>query len=188
MSANVLGLNVWSHDTSACLVAGGGLVCAVEEERFNGEKHTTKFPANAIRAVLEWQQLGIDALDAICVGWDYERLVRYQYLKPAMGIEQELRALPQYFQRIDNFLPEHTGFKGPVSFVEQHLAHSAFASYAAQAEDALSVVLDGYGDRETLTIFTVKGGVHTRVFGCDFPTSVGLVYTAVTEYLGFRRN
>ena len=123
MSANVLGLNVWSHDTSACLVAGGRLTCAVEEERFNGEKHTTKFPANAIRAVLDQQRLGIDALDAICVGWDYERMVRYQYLKPAMSIDQELRVLPQYFERIGRFLDteriirEQTGFTGQVSFV-----------------------------------------------------------------------
>ena len=191
---NVLGINIWSHDTSACLIADGRLVCAVEEERFIGEKHTTKFPMNAIKAVLGERSLTIDAVNAICIGWDYQRMVRYQYLKPAMESDNELRALPNYFNRLSNFLNteqvvrEQTGFKGAVNFVEHHLAHATLAAYSAGISDALSVVVDGYGDRETLTIFTVKDGVHTRVFGCEFPASVGLVYTAVTDYLGFRRN
>lgn len=194
MSVNILGINIWSHDTSACLISDGRLVCAVEQERFIGEKHTTKFPTDAIRSVLDQQGLTVDDLDVICVGWDYERFVRYQFLKPAMDNDQELRVLPLYSERIKNFLEtekvirETLGFKGCVSFVEHHLAHSSFARFAARVDDATSIVVDGYGDRETLSIFLVKGGVHTRVFGCDFPVSIGLVYTAVTDYLGFRRN
>lgn len=194
MATNVLGLNVWSHDTSACLVSDGELVCAVEEERFIGEKHTTRFPENAIRAVLGQRSLGIQDVDAICVGWDMERLVRYQYLRPAMDNGNEMRSLPQYFSRLSNFLSTESiirarlGFQGDVAFVEHHLAHSCFASYSAGVDTAMSVVVDGYGDRETISVFRLEQGRHTLVHGWDFPSSIGLVYTAVTEYLGFRRN
>lgn len=194
MTANILGLNVWSHDTSACLISAGELVCAVEEERFSGEKHTTSFPRGAINAVLNQAGLTVDSLDAICVGWDMDRLVRYQYLQPALKIDQELHALPDYFQRISNFLNteayirEQLNFRGKISFVEHHLAHSCFAEFAGGVNNAMSVVVDGYGDKETLTIYRVENGKHIRLFGLDYPTSIGLVYTAVTEYLGFHRN
>lgn len=190
----IIGINMWSHDTSACLVENGSLVCAVEEERFNGEKHTTKFPTKAISSILKSNNLTIDDITDIAVGWDFKSFVRNQFLIPANKREEDLVALPNYFERIIGFLNsekiirDELNFQGNVKFVKHHLAHSEFAEYSSQSNNCISIVVDGYGDEDTTTIYKVKDGIHEKVYGINFPNSLGLVYQSVTDFLGFIRN
>ena len=70
---NILGINVWSHDSSACIFMGDQLICALEEERLNGEKHSKKFPELAIERVLCAAGINFSHIDCISVGWDIKK-------------------------------------------------------------------------------------------------------------------
>ena len=80
----IIGLNLWSHDTSACLLQDKTLLGAIEQERLNGEKHTKEFPLDAIKLLLTQNYLSIEDVDEIAIGWDFNRLIQSQYLIPAI--------------------------------------------------------------------------------------------------------
>ncbi len=191
---NILGLNLWSHDTSACIVKENHLLCAVEEERFNGEKHTGKFPENAISAVLNQANLSIADISTIAIGWDLKRKIRYMYLAPALKSDLEYKALPAYFDRLksysetEDFIRNKYNYRGEIKFYEHHLSHSCYAQFSCQLKNAISIVIDGYGEKETFTIFEINESKHTKIFTIDFPNSIGLFYTSITEFLGFIPN
>ena len=65
MSKKILGISAFYHDSAACLVIGGKVIAAAQEERFTRKKHTPDFPINAIKYCLEEGGLTIDELDAI---------------------------------------------------------------------------------------------------------------------------
>lgn len=73
-------------------------------------------------------------------------------------------------------------------FVEHHLAHEASAFLAAPFDDCATLVLDGRGERATTSYGIVENGRHRRLKQVNLPHSLGLLYEAVTDYLGFLRS
>src|SRR5437899_3389962 len=57
------------HESSACIVRDGGLLCAVAEERISRIKHDARFPQNAIQSCLEFAGVRAEQLDEVCFGW-----------------------------------------------------------------------------------------------------------------------
>jgi predicted NodU family carbamoyl transferase len=175
------------HDSAAALVVDGTVVAAVEEERLNRLKHSNLFPAAAVVRCLEIAGLTAQDVDEVAFffGEDYANLeIGHEYLKVA-----DLPALPARELLIVR-LAEATGREfrpQDVHFVEHHRAH-AFGSFSDSGfEQALSVVVDGNGETQSLSVF--RGDARGLELLRSYPArdSLGHLYLALLPFLGFRR-
>lgn len=203
----VLGLCSGTHDSSAALVVDGQLVGMVEEERLNGVKHTNVYPEQSADWLLQRAGLTPDAVTHVAYNFDPRRylagaaLALPYLLRPSTA----RRALPRAysFARVHrNGRARFRQFRErfPVSRVvdvEHHLAHAVYALAAGiddQDEDlgdAAVLVVDSLGERVTTSISHAhrsRTGIELRrVHNITDPASLGYVYGAVTEHLGWRR-
>ena len=193
---NVLGVSCYYHDAAACLLRDGRIVAAAEEERFTRKKHDSGFPNRAIEFAL--RQGGIEAKDVDVVGF-YDKPV----LKFSRILETFLSVAPRgltswmhfgpIWMREKLWIESHVrkglpGYKGKILFAEHHESHAASAFYASPFERAAVLTLDGVGEWATSS-FGVGEGHDLRITKeIRFPHSLGLLYSAITYYLGFRVN
>jgi carbamoyltransferase len=188
----ILGISCFYHDAAACIVQDGKVVSAVSEERFNRQKNSPLFPINAINFCLQNANLTIYDIDYI--GF-YEK----PFLKFYRVLLSHLRAYPFSFKNfldtIPNWLQERLiiplvlkkelSYEGKVLFIRHHLSHAASAFLASPFEEAAIFTADGVGEWATMSLGVGKGK-EIRIFKeIHFPHSLGLLYTAVTTYLGF---
>jgi carbamoyltransferase len=191
----ILGINAYHGDVSAALVRDGVLIAAVEEERFRRVKHWAGFPTMAIRSVLA--EAGIRGADVAHVAISRKPLAHV-----ARKALFALRHRPDpklILDRLKNgrkvgalgdplreALGLEAGARGPtVHHVEHHPAHLASAFFVSPFADAACCAIDGFGDFVS-TSFAVGSGTSLDVLDrVYFPHSLGMMYTAVTQYLGF---
>ena len=186
-----IGVNFGGHDTSATLLVDDNIVAACEQERFDLLKHSRSFPLEAINECLRIGKISINDIDEISFGTDIFDLIREVYLKPALRDESRLKFLIKDIEKIKIFLNiekrlrELTGFKGTVNFLRHHMCHLASTYYPSGFNNALVVSYDGMGEYETGMIGVGKNGkirvLHDKV---HYPHSLGLIYSAITFYLG----
>ncbi len=193
---NILGINHFFHDSSACLLVDGKLVAALEEERFNRDKHTRAFPSLAIDQCLKIAGLTAQDIDHIAVSiqpthrWTTKALYALkQPHKAAPFIKHEL--VQGYFkhQRFRQWLSDTYGSEHPTVHQLQHpVTHAAGSYYASPYTDAAILSLDGSGEWECAWMGHGKDDKVTEFSTSDFPNSLGSVYEAVTEFCGFKPN
>ena len=189
---NILGINAYHGNASAAILCDGILVAAVEEERFNRVKYAAGFPAAAIRYCLQAAGITLAEVDHVAVPRNpYARLVtklfyalrmtsfareRVKVLAKFTGIKEALAAA-------FDLAPEklHAQFHR----VEHHVAHIASAFYCSPFEEAALLSADGLGDFAS-SMWGAGFGRRMNIHGSiAFPHSLGLYYSAVTQYLGF---
>ena len=190
-----IGVNFGGHDTSATLLVDDNIVAACEQERFDLLKHSRSFPLEAINECLRIGKISINDIDEISFGTDIFDLIREVYLKPALRDESRLKFLIKDIEKIKIFLNiekrlrELTGFKGTVNFLRHHMCHLASTYYPSGFNNALVVSYDGMGEYETGMIGVGKNGkirvLHDKV---HYPHSLGLIYSAITFYLGWKHH
>jgi carbamoyltransferase len=195
--ATVLGLSFFFHDSAAALVSDGQIVAAAAEERFCRRKHTNEFPKRAIAYCLDAANLrSINDLDAIVF---YEKpIVKLNRVLETLvevwprGVGVFTRGLPGFlttkvnvYSVIEQALP---GYRGPILFAEHHLSHAASAFYCSPYEAAAILTIDGVGEWETTAVGSGRGTEIRLERAIRFPHSVGLLYSALTSYLGFQVN
>lgn len=189
---SVVGLSAYHADAAAAAVTDGRLVAAVEEERFRRIKHWAGYPEQALRWCVG--ELGGDAaaIDAFAVA----RRPRAYLLRKVLLAVANPRSLPRAAGRMRNLLQiealatklgETFGLPEPPRLiaVEHHLAHLASAFYPSPFEEAACLSIDGFGDFVSTMIARGSGRrieVLDRIF---FPHSLGIFYSAMTQYLGF---
>jgi carbamoyltransferase len=189
---DILGVNCFSHDTSACLVRDGRIVAFVEEERFNRERHTKRFPDTAIAFCLERGGVGLNDLDAVAFahrpGLDFARgamdaLRRGSPKRLAVQayVDANLARKELAFRR-------RWSFRGRIVHVGHHDAHAASAFYASPFDEAAVLTLDRGGDFLSTTLQHGRGTALRPLATVRNPDSLGEVYTALTWYLGFHPN
>jgi carbamoyltransferase len=175
---NVLGISAYYHDSAACLFQDGELVFACEEEKFTGIKHDSSFPESAIQYIKDNYT---DKFDIVCY-----------YEKPHIKL---LRALKHNWSSIPRIL--WTGIKAwvklkrlsnTVLFSEHHTSHLMYAYYSSPFVDATLVSIDGVGEEETLKVVEVRNGEFKTKEVVKYPHSLGLLYSAITAFLGFKPN
>jgi carbamoyltransferase len=200
--AKILGISAFYHDSAAAITVNGEIIAAVQEERFTREKHTAKFPVEAIKYCLEESGFSIDELDAI-VFYDkpilkFERLLQTYYSFAPKGLISFLKAIPVWISE-KLFLKKmiYDGLKEvgtydkkqlKLLFSEHHLSHAASSFYASPYEEAAILTIDGVGEWCTASIAHGNGhriGVKQEM---NFPHSIGLLYSAFTYFLGFKVN
>ena len=189
----ILGINYGGHDTSASLTINGKLIAACEEERYNKEKHTRAFPELAIKDCLKIANLNLKDIDLIAFSSDPYLQIREKYLTLALKDDYRIKVIIDDIDRIksvydtENFLRKKTGFKKKIEFLNHHLCHHASTFYPSGFKKSLIVSYDGMGEIHS-ALFGVGSGNKINIFHDKnkYPNSLGLIYSAITFFLGWR--
>src|SRR4030042_6611745 len=188
----ILGINTYHGDASAAIIRDGKLIACAEEERFNRIKHSAGFPAEAIRYCLREAGVSIEQIDCIALPRDPKaRLLRKLYygIKIPRLLARRLIAL-QKTQGIkktiaQTFAIDERKLKTKIINVEHHRAHMASSFFVSPFDKAAHFSADGLGDFAS-TMWGAGEGNKIKIKGeVCFPHSLGMYYTAITQYLGF---
>ena len=197
MTTYILGISAFYHDAAAAILADGVIVAAAQEERFTRRKADPGYPRNAVAYCLD--AAGIDA-GRLAGAAFYERpYVKYDrlletWLSFAPGGEAPFHdALPRWATHrldLEHELREALGpdFRGEVWYTDHHDAHAASAFFPSPFESAAVLTLDAVGEWATSTIGTGRGHRVSLSHEMRFPHSLGMLYSALTHYTGFRVN
>lgn len=190
-SPTILGINAFHGDASAAVLKDGYLAAAVEEERYNRIKHWAGLPVQAASACL--RMAGIDNVGHVAVSRDpsahlLKKIARVA-TRPSLWGQAANRAFNSARVReVKNELMT-AGVPGiqdaRLHFVEHHQSHLASAFFVSPFEEAAVVSIDGFGDFSSL-MWGVGRGNSIQIRGAvHYPHSLGLLYTAFTQFLGF---
>lgn len=190
----ILGICCYYHDASACLVRDGVVVAAAQEERFTRKKHDVNFPVKAIEFCLNSQSISMKDVDF--VGFyekpllKFERVLSQHLENFPWSFKTFLSTTPSWFTeklRVEKKLKK-LGFKKKIFFVEHHLAHAAGSFLISPFDEAAIVTIDGVGEWTTTAYGKGKGNDIVLLKEIKFPSSIGLLYSTITAYLGFSVN
>ncbi|WP_145331588.1 carbamoyltransferase C-terminal domain-containing protein [Paenibacillus xylanexedens] len=175
----ILGVSAPYHDSSACLIEDGELVCAVEEERLIRSKRAWgKFPVHAAKWCLESRGLSLSDVDVVAYPWERKRITDHTLL----GHDVSPRSL---------FPSDLFGSKlGPerIVDVDHHLSHAASAFRFSGFESAAIMVLDGTGEQTGTSLFHGQAdGTITCLATMSNLLSLGLFYEGAVQYAGFSK-
>ena len=183
---NILGLNAFHGDSSAALV-NGPLIAAFEEERFNRQKHWAGLPVLAARQCLNGQQPDHIAISRNPSAHLLQKLARIA-IRPSEWTRLSGRANNNLrVSRVSDELQANgiDTTRAKVHHVEHHRAHLASAFFCSPFEEAAVVSIDGFGDFSSVMWGVGKGNQIDVTGSVHFPHSLGLFYTAFTQFLGF---
>ena len=191
---NILGINAYHGNASAAIVCDGRLIAAVEEERFNRVKYAAGFPAQAIRYCLKTAGLTLNEIDHVAVPRNpYARLatkIFYALRMPSFARERakvlvKFQGIPEALAQA--FDTDAKKICAKFHRIEHHQAHLASSFYCSPLDNAALLSADGLGDFAS-TMWGTGMGSRMKIEGAiAFPHSLGLFYSAVTQYLGFLR-
>ena len=193
----VLGISAYYHDSAVALVRDGEIVAAASEERFSRKKHDSAFPKLALEHCLKKISATVGDLDF--VGFyekpllKFDRLLETYLAYAPRGYRSFAKAMPGWLQQ-KLHLPREirrelgSDYKKRLVFCEHHESHAASAFYPSPFEDAAILTVDGVGEWTT-TSWGVGNGKNIELKqDVRFPHSLGLLYSAITYFCGFRVN
>jgi carbamoyltransferase len=191
----VLGISAFYHDAAAALVSDGEIVAAAQEERFSRKKHDPRWPRHAINYCLEEAFIEPSEIDAVAFYDDpvltVDRVVKSLASVAPRGSDQWQRALVSLLGTKVH-VPDHVtrtlGEERPLLYTEHHASHAASAFYPSPYDSAAILTLDGVGEWATTTIGRGSGDSVEILEQITYPHSLGLLYSAVTFYCGFKVN
>lgn len=193
----ILGLNAYHADSSAAIFKDGIMIAATEEERFRRVKHWAGFPSEAIKFCLREAEINIDQLDHIAIGRDpkakFWKKIKFAFMHPGVGIttiidridnSKKITSLESEFVKL---FPDAKieSIQNKIHHIEHHRAHLASAFFASPFNEAALLSIDGSGDFSTTMLGIGRGNQIEVIDSIDFPHSVGIFYTAMTQFLGF---
>lgn len=195
---HILGLSAFYHDSAAALVVDGKITAAAQEERFTRRKNEAEFPAQAVQFCLRHAGISVAQLDAVVF---YDKPI----LKFARLLETYLAVAPgggkTFATTIANWLGGKLDLRKTIRaelpdlrtdcqilFTEHHQSHAASAFYPSPFDEAAILTVDGAGEWATTTIGHGKGNAIEPLKEIRFPHSLGLLYSAFTDYCGFKIN
>jgi len=193
----ILGINAYHGDSAACLIADGKLVAAIEEERIRRVKHWAGFPSEAIRFCLDYAGLKLSEIDHVAIGRNpsahmHKKILFSLQRRPSFAMIRDRLANMGKVSDLKTVLAraletDPAAIKATFHNVEHHRAHMASSFYLSPFEEAACLTIDGFGD----FVSTMWGHGQGNRLDVDewvqFPHSMGLFYTACTQYLGFSR-
>jgi carbamoyltransferase len=184
---NVVGVSAFFHESACCLLQDGRLVAAAEEERFSRVKHDPRLPAAAFRWCLAAGGIGPHQVD--CLAYyelPREKLARQLWAGVPADSPADLPWLDP--RRPERALREGLGYEGPLRAYAHHASHAASAFLFSGFEEAAVLTVDGVGEWATTTYGHGRGNRVSAFEQVEFPHSLGLLYSTLTAYLGFRVN
>ena len=199
----ILGISAYYHDSAACLVGDGEVIAAAQEERFTRIKHDSAFPDRAISFCLKEAGIEPHQVDYI-VFYDkpflkFERLLETYLAFAPKGLRSFITSMPVWlkdklFQKklitdaLKNLWGKDIKWEERLLFSEHHLSHAASAFFPSPFESAAVLTMDGVGEWTTTSVAVGSGNKLEVVKEIHFPHSLGLLYSAITYYTGFKVN
>lgn len=188
-----LGISCFYHDSSVCLVKGGKVLLAVEEERFSGIKHDNSFPHKSIKWIMEESKLSFEDIEEVCF-----------YEKPLLKTHRVVATCLSNFQIKDAFkfaikgVKQYYNLKNKIKFLfsnatlkftSHHDSHIGYSYLTSPFNEAAILTVDGVGEWDTTVL--AKGNRLNdweELESTQFPHSLGMFYSAFTAFLGFKPN
>src|SRR5262245_61918538 len=196
-STRILGISAFYHDSAAALIVDGRIVAAAQEERFSRVKHDHRFPINAVEYCLSEGGISPTGLDY--VGFydkplaKFDRLIETYVAFAPQSLRSWMTALPLWLKsklhmqrEMDRALRNE--YRGRYVFADHHESHAASAFFPSPFEEAAILTLDGVGEWSTTMLGWGHGNRLHLTHEIRFPHSLGLLYSAFTQYIGFRVN
>jgi carbamoyltransferase len=189
----ILGISCYFHDSAACLLKDGIVIAAAEEERFTRIKHDNNFPINAINYCLKEAKITSDKLSYV-VFYEkpfqkFERILQTCVETFPHSFKMFRDALPQWITeklRMPGVIKKKLDYKDDILFIPHHKSHAASAFFASPFEEAAIVTIDAVGEWISTAIHYGKGNEIKTLKLINFPHSLGLFYSTITSYLGFK--
>ncbi len=189
---NILGIKYGGHDTAAALVIDGELIAACAQERYTLDKHSRRFPLEAAMDCLRMGNIAMDDVHEIAYVNDLNDKIREVYLRPALESNERLAVMFNDLEKIvqnyktPEIVRKALNYHGPINYYRHHLCHVASAYFVSGFDQALCVSNDGIGEYETSLIASgVHGEIKTLRNDNIYPHSLGLMYSGITDYLGW---
>jgi carbamoyltransferase len=199
----ILGISAYYHDSAAALIENGRIVAAAQEERFSRTKHDARFPEQAIQYCLETAGVDLDEVDHVAFFekplLKFERLLETYLANAPQGYQSFCLALPAWikeklFQKVNlvkalkPFSKSRKHIEEKLLFAEHHQSHAASAFFPSPYEDAVVLTIDGVGEWATTSVAIGHGNTLETIREIQWPHSLGLLYSAMTYYTGFKVN
>ena len=191
----ILGINAYHGDSSACLLKDGKVICATEEERFRRIKHWAGFPSEAIKFCLQDASISIEQVDFITISRDsksnffkkviyslshsfsfsviWDRLINLKRVRSIRSDLSDIFGLPV------------SSIKAKIYNIEHHRSHIASSFFASRFKESAILSIDGFGDFTSTMTALGKGNKFKVLNEINYPHSLGIFYTAITQFLGF---
>ena len=189
----ILGLNINHADTSACIIVNGKIIAAIEEERFVRKKHYAGFPLNSIEFCLSIAKLTINDVNFITVNYSptsnlkqkvfyiIKNIISISTLKKILSFKNKLFHTSDLHRYLNK-----NNFNGKIINVEHHMSHIASSYYNSSFENAAGLTIDGFGDFCSTGTFLCSNDKIQSLKKVYFPHSLGILYQAITQFLGFK--
>ena len=202
----ILGISAFYHDSAAALIEDGNIIAAAQEERFTRKKHDPGFPKEAISYCLKEAGLTLSEVDHVVFFEKpfikFERLLETYLASAPAGFQSFKMAIPvwikdklfqkgnliELLEEFDDAKEASSEIEDKLLFAEHHQSHAASAFFPSPFEEAIILTMDGVGEWATASVAVGKGNELTTVKEIQFPHSLGLLYSAMTYYTGFRVN
>jgi len=192
----ILGISAFYHDSAAALLKNGEIVAAGQEERFTRKKGDSDFPTRSVAFCLKTAGITLDDLTA--VGFYDKPLLKFEriletYLGVApRGFRSFLMAGPLWIKEklyTDRMLRDSMGgYAGDIFYAEHHESHAASAFFPSPFQEAAILTMDGVGEWATASIGIGRDADISMLRELRWPDSLGLLYSAITYYTGFKVN
>lgn len=198
----ILGISAYYHDSAAALLRDGEIVAAAQEERFTRKKHDAGFPKYALEYCLKEAGISLAEVDYVAF-YDkpflkFERLLETYVAFAPRGFESFRKAIPVWLReklflkdlliKELNALASRDDWDSRLRFSEHHLSHAASAYFPSPFEEAAVLTMDGVGEWATTSLAIGRGNQLQVIKEIHFPHSLGLLYSAMTYYTGFKVN
>lgn len=188
----ILGLNAYHGDSAACVFKDGQLIAAAEEERFRRIKHWAGLPTQAIDYCLREAGVALGDVDHIAINRN-PRVNHWRRLQFVLSHRPDPRLMLQKIRNIRSAssvkeaLEQACGvtLRAEVHHIEHHLAHLASAFLLSGFQEATCVSIDGFGDFASTAIGVGRGTDIIITHRVYFPHSLGVFYSALTQFIGF---
>ena len=182
----IIGISYGFHDSAVALIQNGIVLNAVEEERFTGIKHDNTFPINSINWILKNNNISGKDISAVCY-----------YENPKLKYNRDKKSYWKYFWKNPFKFPKKTNslehfdyiFPNAKVFIgNHHLSHLAYSYFTSDFDESAILSVDGVGEWDTTVLASGKDNTIKRHSEVVYPHSLGLLYSTITAFLGFKPN
>jgi carbamoyltransferase len=193
--ANILGISAYFHDSSACLIQDGQITAAVLEERFSRIKHDSSFPEKAIKYCLEEGNISSNEIDEVIYFekpiTKFERILDTLTKQAPFGFKHFKKAIHSWMSEkfwVESTFKKTFKYNGQFNYCQHHLSHAANTCYQSGFNDTAYLIIDGVGEKSCTSYGMFSNNNLEPLMEQQFPHSIGLLYSAFTQYCGFKVN
>lgn len=201
MKSYILGLSYGYHDSAASLLCNGEIIAAAQEERFTRVKQDARFPQNAVLYCM--REAGVDLSDISVVYYyenpdkKFDRIIQTYLNFGLRGMKSFVREVPDWFfnkrhvkralrDNLHQILPSSNSFLPRLEYIDHHESHAAAAFFPSPFQQAAVLCIDGVGEWATTSAWIGSDNRLTSLWEIRFPHSLGLLYSAITYFCGFK--